>query len=169
MARSLWNVNPHLGKEQSGSADVRVFSSCSPFSWGCSYLNFYINTCFDQEKSSCNINVSHLQRWLMLSPGAACLSGSSSWWSFQAVFLRTLLQTHSILEGCLFVRRFSKLLCSVITSFLYSKSALTHKFVTGMCFRTYTASYRTRGKVTVSKSTIGWWRDITFLLRVHDF
>lgn len=117
----------------------------------CFFLHRYVNMCYDEEKTSCNISVPHLQRWLTVSPGAACMPGSSSLWSFRQGLFRSVLKTHSILKGCLFIKGFNNLFCSVITSFLYGKSGLTHKFITGVCFQTYSTACWTRGKVTAGK------------------
>lgn len=57
------------------------------------------------------------------------------------------------------------LLCSVIASLLGSKSGLTHKFITGMCFCIHTTAYRRRGKVAVSKGNTDCLRHLSFSIR----
>lgn len=105
----------------------------------CSYLHIHVNMCFDQELSSCNTGVPHFQGWLILNTGSACMPRFSSPLSFRTGVVQKCTGKPQHPEN---VRGGSvnKLLCFVASSSMHGESGLTHKFITGMCFQTYSTT-----------------------------
>lgn len=142
MPRSLWHIDVHLGKERKKSSLDLLTSGF----WG-----FFLSFSFSLEAipSLTFISISiltseHIPVTIMFlisrgdSESNICLCA-------RVLFSMKLPDSYACwsqlyFKGSLVIRGFNKLLYSVIASLLDSKSGLTHKFITGMCFWVYTSA-----------------------------